>query len=54
MDKYFDRIFPVWEVNDMERQKLYILLMDIISDMTDEEIDRLIDFALSLLNQHNQ
>lgn len=33
---------------------LYIRLKELISTMSDEELDKLIDFLLSLKAQHNQ
>lgn len=36
------------------REDLYIKLKDIISKMSDEELDKLIDFLLSLKAPHNQ
>lgn len=36
------------------REDLYIKLKEIISKMSDEELDRLIDFLLSLKVPHNQ
>lgn len=36
------------------REDLYIKLKEIISKMSDEELDKLIDFLLSLKAPHNQ
>lgn len=36
------------------REDLYIKLKDIICKMSDEELDKLIDFLLSLKAPHNQ
>jgi len=36
------------------REELYIKLKEIVSKMSDEELDKLIDFLLSLKAPHNQ
>lgn len=36
------------------REELYIKLKEIVSNMSDEELDKLIDFLLSLKVPHNQ
>lgn len=36
------------------REELYIKLKEIISTMSDDELDKLIDFLLSLKAPHNQ
>ena len=36
------------------REELYIKLKEIVSNMSDEELDKLIDFLLSLKAPHNQ